>query len=127
MRLNGGMNIEKINLKEKLSLFSEYWSPKIITELNDYQIKLVKIKDKFVWHNHENTDELFLVIEGNMKIEFKDKTIHLNEGEMYVVPKGIEHRPYAENECKIMLIEPKGVINTGKNKGELTAKNDVWI
>ncbi len=119
--------MEKINIKQKLELFSEHWSPKIISELNDYQIKLVKIKDSFVWHSHEDTDELFLVIEGSMKIEFKEKTIELNEGEMYVVPKGIEHRPFAENECKIMLIEPKGVINTGENEGELTAENDIWI
>ncbi len=119
--------MEKINIKQKLELFSEHWSPKIISELNDYQIKLVKIKDSFVWHSHEDTDELFLVIEGSMKIEFKEETIELNEGEMYVVPKGIEHRPFAENECKIMLIEPKGVINTGENKGELTAENDIWI
>ncbi len=88
---------------------------------------MVKIKDTFIWHSHEDTDELFLVIEGNMKIQFKDRTIELNEGEMYVVPKGVEHRPYAENECKIMLIEPKGIINTGNNQSKLTAKNDIWV
>jgi len=117
----------KINLKEKLSIFSEHWSPKVISELNDYQIKLVKIQGDFVWHNHSETDELFLVIEGKMKIEFKDKTVELNKGELYVVPKGVEHRPYAEDECQIMLIEPRGVINTGENKNDLTASNDVWI
>ena len=117
----------KINLKEKLALFSDHWSPKIITEMNEYQIKLVKIKGDFVWHNHEDTDELFFVIEGKMKIEFKDKIVELNEGEMYVVPKGIEHKPFAENECKIMLFEPRGVVNTGENEGDLTASNDVWI
>ena len=117
----------KINLKEKLSKFSEHWTPKIIAELNDYQIKLVKMKGDFVWHNHEDTDELFLVIEGDMKIEFEDKLVHLNEGEMYVVPKGVNHKPYSENECKIMLIEPRGVLNTGDTQGELTASNDVWI
>ena len=119
--------MEKINLKEKLSRFSEHWTPKIIAELNDYQIKLVKMKGDFVWHNHENTDELFLVIEGEMKIEFKDKVVELNEGDLYVVPKGVVHKPYSENECKIMLIEPRGVVNTGDVKGELTASNDVWI
>ena len=119
--------MEKINLKEKLSMFSDHWSPKIITEMNDYQIKLVKIKGDFVWHNHEDTDELFFVIKGKMNIEFKDKTIELNEGEMYVVPKGVEHKPYAENECEVMLVEPRGVVNTGNTKGELTASNDVWI
>ena len=117
----------KINLKEKLSLFSEHWSPKVISELNDYQIKLVKIQGDFVWHNHSETDELFLVIEGKMNIEFKNKTIELNKGELYVVPKGVEHRPYAEDECQIMLIEPRGVVNTGENKNDLTASNDVWI
>ena len=117
----------KINLKQKLSIFSEHWSPKVISELNDYQIKLVKIQGDFVWHNHSETDELFLVIEGKMKIEFKDKTVELNKGELYVVPKGVEHRPYAEDECQIMLIEPRGVINTGENKNDLTASNDVCI
>ena len=117
----------KINLKEKLALFSDHWSPKIITEMNEYQIKLVKIKGDFVWHNHEDTDELFFVIEGKMKIEFKNKIVELNEGEMYVVPKGIEHKPFAENECKIMLFEPRGVVNTGENEGDLTASNDDWI
>ena len=117
----------KINLKEKLSKFSEHWTPKIIAELNDYQIKLVKMKGEFVWHNHKDTDELFLVIEGDMKIEFEDKLVHLNEGEMYVVPKGVNHKPYSENECKIMLIEPRGILNTGDTQGELTASNDVWI
>tara|TARA_Y100000766_G_C18871903_1_gene588740 strand:+ start:1106 stop:1465 length:360 start_codon:yes stop_codon:yes gene_type:complete len=117
----------KINLKQKLSIFSEHWSPKVISELNDYQIKLVKIQGDFIWHNHSETDELFLVIEGKMKIEFKDRTVELNKGELYVVPKGVEHRPYAENECQIMLIEPRGVINTGENKNDLTASNDVWI
>ena len=119
--------MEKINIKQKLELFSEHWSPKIISELNDYQIKLVKIKDSFVWHSHEDTDELFLVIEGSMKIEFKEETIELNEGEMYVVPKGVTHKTYAENECKVMLVEPTGVINTGEAGGDLTAPNDVWI
>ena len=117
----------KINLKQKLSIFSEHWSPKVISELNDYQIKLVKIQGDFIWHNHSETDELFLVIEGKMKIEFKDRTVELNKGELYVVPKGVEHRPYAEDECQIMLIEPRGVINTGENKNDLTASNDVWI
>ena len=119
--------MEKINLQEKLSLFSEHWTPKIIQELNDYQIKLVKIEGEFVWHDHPDTDELFLVIEGSMEIEFEEHTMLLNAGEMCVVPKGVKHKPSAKNECKVMLIEPRGVINTGDNKGDLTAKNDVWI
>jgi len=119
--------MEKINLKEKLSKFSDHWSPKVIAEMNDYQFKLVKIKGDFVWHNHEDTDEVFIVIEGKMKIEFENETVELNEGDMYVVAKGIQHKPSAENECKIMLVEPRGVVNTGNTEGELTASNDVWI
>tara|TARA_B110000116_G_scaffold168920_1_gene145994 strand:+ start:67 stop:426 length:360 start_codon:yes stop_codon:yes gene_type:complete len=117
----------KINLKDKLSKFSDHWSPKVIAEMNDYQFKLVKIKGDFVWHNHEDTDEVFIVIEGSMEIKFEDQVIELDEGEMYVVPKGIEHKPFAENECKVLLIEPRGVVNTGNTEGELTASNDVWI
>ena len=85
----------KINLKEKLALFSDHWSPKVIAEMNDYQFKLVKIKGDFVWHHHDDTDEVFIVIEGSMKIEFENETVELNEGDMYVVPKGVEHNPYA--------------------------------
>ena len=117
----------KINLKEKLSLFSDHWSPKVIAEMNDYQFKLVKIEGEFVWHHHDDTDEVFIVIEGTMKIEFEDKTVELNEGDMYVVPKGVEHKPYAEEECKVMIVEPRGVVNTGNTDGDLTASNDVWI
>ena len=119
--------MSKINLREKLEKFSDHWSPKVIAEMNDYQFKLVKIKGEFVWHNHTDTDETFIVIEGEMKIEFEDKTVVLREGEMYVVPKGVEHKPYAEEECKIMIIEPRGVVNTGDIEGDLTASNDVWI
>ena len=119
--------MKKINLKEKLSKFSDYWSPKIIAEMNDYQFKLVKIKGDFVWHNHADADEAFIVVEGKMKIEFENETVELNEGEMYVVPKGVEHKPCAETECKIMLVEPRGVVNTGNTEGDLTASNDVWV
>ena len=117
----------KINLKNKLSKFSDYWSPKIITEMNDYQFKLVKIKGDFVWHNHEDTDEVFIVIEGTINIEFEDETVKLDAGEMIVVPKGRKHRPFAKEEAKIMLVEPKGVLNTGDIESELTALNDQWI
>ena len=119
--------MEKINLKEKLSKFSDHWSPKVIAEMNDYQFKLVKIQGEFIWHNHDDTDETFIVIEGEMKIEFENETLQLNEGDMFVVPKGVEHKPWAENECKVMIIEPRGVLNTGNSKGDLTASNDVWI
>ena len=121
------MSSEKINLKEKLSKFSDHWSPKVIAEMNDYQFKLVKIKGDFVWHDHGDTDEFFLVIEGEMNIKFKDETVILKEGEIFVVPKGVEHKPYAEEECKIMIVEPRGVINTGDVESNLKASNDVWI
>jgi mannose-6-phosphate isomerase-like protein (cupin superfamily) len=119
--------MSKINLRDKLGKFSDHWSPKVIAEMNDYQFKLVKLQGDFVWHNHADTDEAFIVIEGEMRIEFEDETIELSEGEMYVVPKGVEHKPYAEKECKVMIIEPRGVVNTGDAEGDLTASNDVWI
>ena len=119
--------MKKINLEDKLSKFSEHWSPKVIAEMNDYQFKLVKIEGEFVWHDHPDTDEVFIVIEGTMQIEFEDRTIELREGEMLVVPKGVRHKPYAEAECKVMLVEPRGVINTGDAEGDLTAPNDDWI
>ena len=119
--------MKKINLEEKFALFNEHWTPKIISELNDYQIKIVKVEGDFVWHDHSNTDEFFLVIEGTLFIEFEGETMELNAGELYVVPKGVQHRPYALKECKVMLIEPRGVVNTGEAESDLTASNDVWI
>ena len=119
--------MDKINFTEKLAKFSDHWSPKVIAEMNDYQFKLVKLEGEFDWHDHSNTDEVFIVIEGSMKIEMEDKVVELNAGEMYVVPKGVTHNPTAEKECKIMLVEPKGVINTGEADSDLTAENDVWI
>lgn len=119
--------MKKINLKSKFNKFNDRWSPKIIAEMNDYQFKLVKIKNDFVWHKHDDTDEVFIVVEGTIHIEFEDKIIEINEGEMIVVPKGTKHKPYASEEAKIMLVEPSGVINTGDNKGHLTAPNDEWV
>ena len=121
------MKNKKINISEKLKKFKDHWSPKVIAEMNDYQFKLAKISGEFIWHHHESTDEVFYVVEGSMIIEFRDGLVELSQGEMYVVPKGVEHKPYAEKECHIMLIEPKGVINTGEIKNELTAINDNWI
>ena len=121
------MVLKKINLNEKLSKFSQYWSPRIIAEMNNYQFKLVKIKGEFIWHDHKDTDEVFIVIEGNMSIELREGIVDLSEGEMYVVQKGVTHKTYAENECKVMRVEPTGVINTGEEGGELTAPNDVWV
>ena len=119
--------MESINLQEKLSKFSDHWAPKVIAEMNDYQFKLVKVEGEFIWHNHPDTDEVFIVIEGEMKIEFEDGTVELSQGEMYVVPKGIDHKPFADEECKIMLVEPKGIVNTGSTTSDLTSENDVWI
>ena len=117
----------KINLKSKFDKFHEHWSPKIIAEMNDYQFKLVKIKNEFIWHQHEHTDEVFIVIEGKIGIEFENETIEINEGEMIVIPKGKQHRPFAKQEAKIMLIEPRGVVNTGNIESEITAPSDQWI
>ncbi len=121
------MNLIPVNFEEKFGRFSEHWQPKVIAQMNDYQFKLVKIKGEFVWHDHKFTDETFIVIDGEMSIEFKHGKVDLKKGEMFVVPKGVEHKPYAENECKILIIEPFGVINTGEAGGKFTAENDVWI
>jgi mannose-6-phosphate isomerase-like protein (cupin superfamily) len=121
------MNYQPINLQEKLAKFSEHWSPKIVAQMNDYHIKLAKVYGEFDWHNHPETDEMFLVIQGKLDIHFRDGVISLNEGEMYVVPKGVEHMPVAEAECHILLIEPAGTVNTGEIVSDKTAPNDVWI
>ena len=121
------MKQEAINLKEKFKKFSDHWSPKVIAEMNDYQFKIAKFKDEFVWHNHKETDEVFLVVKGSMSIEFEDHQVELCEGEMFVVPKGINHKPFAKEECHVLLIEPRGIVNTGEVKTDLTAENDVWV
>jgi len=121
------MNHSAINFEEKLAKFSEYWSPKIIARMNDYHFKLVKLQGDFVWHAHADTDEVFIILDGEMSIEFRDGKVDLQAGEMFVVPKGAEHKPFAEKECKIMVIEPAGTINTGDAGGDLTAEDNVWI
>jgi mannose-6-phosphate isomerase-like protein (cupin superfamily) len=121
------MNHEAINFARKFGLFDEQWQPKVIAEMNDYQFKLVKLQGDFVWHDHKDTDETFLVIEGALRIDFRDGAVYLSAGEMFVVPRGVEHKPYAEQEVKLLLIEPRGVLNTGHEGGERTATNDVWI
>jgi mannose-6-phosphate isomerase-like protein (cupin superfamily) len=119
--------MKKINLSSKYKKINKYWSPKVVAEMNDYQFKLAKIKDDFIWHSHEDTDETFIVIEGKIYIEFEDETVELSEGEMIVVPKGKKHRPYADKEAKIMLIEPEGVRNTGDIVSDLTSDDNQWI
>ena len=118
---------DAINLADKLARFSEHWSPRVIAEMNDYQFKLVKLQGEFVWHTHEHTDEVFMVVHGRMQIGFRDHDVELGEGEMYVVPRGVEHITRAEQECHALIIEPRGVVNTGQAGGELTAQNDVWV
>jgi len=119
--------MEKINLEQKLSLFSEHWSPKIVGELNGQQVKLAKLKGEFVWHKHDLEDELFFVIKGVLFIEFRDKSVSLKENEFIIVPRGIEHKPVAEEEVWIMLFEPASTLNTGDIQNELTKKDLNWI
>ncbi|KAF7764261.1 hypothetical protein PCIT_b0212 [Pseudoalteromonas citrea] len=122
------MNVmQKINLAQKFLLFDEQWQPKVVAQMNDYQFKVVKVQGEFVWHQHDHTDETFIVVSGQLNIAFVDEVITLNSGEMIVVPKGVQHKPFAEKECQILIIEPQGVKNTGDAEDALTAKNDVWI
>ena len=102
-----------INLAEKLAAFSEHWSPKLVDTVDDYDIKLVKLKGDFVWHRHAEEDELFLVLKGSFRMDFRDRQVDLAAGEMIVVPRGVEHKPYAESECEVLLLERRGVVNTG--------------
>ena len=121
------MSYRAINLVQKLAAFSEHYAPRVVAEMNDYQFKLVKLLGEFTWHSHSDTDEVFIVVHGRMRIEFRDGTLELGAGEMFVVPNGVEHKPIAEQECHVMLVEPRGVVNTGDAGGALTAQNDVWI
>jgi mannose-6-phosphate isomerase-like protein (cupin superfamily) len=118
---------QPINFEEKLRKISEHWSPRIIAQLNDYHLKLAKVQGEFVWHDHPETDEVFIVVKGHLDILFRDGKVSLNEGEMFVVPKGVEHKPVAENECHILLIEPADTVNTGNIVDEKTAPNNMWI
>lgn len=121
------MSYKAINLAQKFSLFAEQWQPKVIAEMNDYQFKVAKLEGDFIWHDHKDTDETFIVMEGTLRIDFRDGAVEIGPGEMFVVPRGVEHKPYAEHEVKLMLIEPRGLRNTGDEVGERTAANDVWI
>lgn len=121
------MNYTAINIQKKLESFSDHWAPRIIAQMNDCHFKLVKFQGEFVWHSHDETDEVFITLGGRMSIEFRDGKVNLGAGEMFVVPKGVEHKPCAESECTIMLIEPAGTVNTGDAGGEMTAGSDVWI
>jgi len=122
-----GREYKAINFAEKLSLFSEQWSQRVIAEMNDYQFKLAKLEGEFIWHDHADTDEVFIVLEGHLRINFRDGAVDLGAGEMFVIPKGVEHKPVAQRETKILLVEPRGVINTGAQESDRTRQNDVWI
>lgn len=118
---------QRVNFREKLAKFSDHWTPRVVAEMNDYQFKLVKILGEFVWHKHVDTDEVFVVFDGEMLLELRDRVIPLRACELYVVKKGVEHRPVAMHECAIMLVEPRGVVNTGNAGGAMTMRNDAWV
>ena len=121
------MAYKAINFRQKFGLFDEQWKPKVVAEMNNYQFKIAKLQGDFIWHDHKDTDETFIVVEGDLRIDFRDGAVHLSAGEMFVVPKGVEHKPFAESEVKLLLIEPRGVLNTGGAGGERTAPSDLWI
>ena len=116
-----------IDLRAKLAQIGELWSPRVVAELNDYQFKLAKLEGEFVWHKHDDTDEAFLIVDGELRIELRDGVVELRAGQLYVVPRGVEHRPVAERQCAVLLIEPRGTVNTGDAGGERTAVQDVWV
>ncbi len=121
------MSYQPINFRQKFGLFEERWQPQVIAEMNDYQFKVVRLRGDFIWHDHPETDEAFIVIEGDLRIDFRDGAVQVSTGEMFVVPKGVQHKPYAEQEVKLLLVEPRGVLNTGHEGGDRTARSDVWI
>ncbi|MDQ1186366.1 cupin domain-containing protein [Agrobacterium larrymoorei] len=116
-----------IRFTEKFDLLTERWQPRVVAEMNDYQFKIVRLRGDFIWHHHADTDETFIVLEGTLRIDFRDGDVTLQAGEMFVVKKGVEHKPFAEEEVKLLLIEPRGVLNTGEQRHERTAENDIWI
>jgi len=116
-----------INLSQKLGLIKDFWQPRVVAEMNEYQFKIVRIEGDFIWHDHPETDEAFLVLDGELRIDFRDGAVHIRPGEMFVVPKGVEHKPFAEKEVKLLLIEPRDTLNTGHEGGDRTAHNDIWI
>ena len=115
------MTVDVVDINQKFDLFSEHWSPKLVASLNDYEVKLVKVQGEFVWHTHEDTDELFLVVDGHLTIQLRDRDVVLGPGQLFVVPRGVEHCPRADDEVKALLLEPTGVVNTGDAGGDLTA------
>ena len=121
------MTYQPVNFQEKFAKLSEQWSPRIIARMNDYHFKIAKIQGEFIWHDHRETDEVFVVLKGRLELQFRDGSVVLKEGELFVVPKGIEHKPVAEQECYILLVEPAGTSNTGDVVNERTATDSAWI
>ena len=121
------MQFTAIDFEDKFQEFSEHWAPKVIARMNDYHFKLVRFEGEFVWHSHSDTDEVFNTLDGEMSIEFRDSRVELKPGEMFVVPKGVEHKPCARQECRVLLVEPAGTVNTGAAGGDMTAETDAWI
>ncbi|SOC40342.1 mannose-6-phosphate isomerase-like protein (cupin superfamily) [Rhizobium subbaraonis] len=118
---------QAINFSEKLAKITDLWQPRVIAEMNDYQFKVVRIEGDFIWHDHVDTDETFIVLRGQLRIDFRDGAVSIGPGEMFVLPKGVEHKPFAEKEVYLLLIEPRGVLNTGHAGGDRTAQNDIWV
>ncbi len=121
------MGAQAINLRSKFEQITQLWSPRVVAQLNDYQIKLVRLQGEFIWHDHPETDEAFLVLEGRLRIDLDGESVELGAGELYVVPKGCRHKPSALQEARVLLIEPSGVLNTGREGGSRTAQNDLWV
>lgn len=122
------MEYKALNFEEKFSKLKDQWSPRVVAEMNNYQFKVVKIEGDFIWHSHKDTDETFIVLDGELRIDFRDGAVNLKSGEMFIVPRSVEHKPYAGKEVKILLIEPRGVLNTGdSDPSQFTAENDIWI
>ena len=121
------MTYQSINFQEKFAKFTEHWSPRIIAQMNNYHFKIAKLEGEFIWHDHPETDEVFIVLNGSLEIQLRDGNVLLQEGEMFVVPKGVEHKPVAKHECHILLIEPAGTLNTGEVINERTVADNAWI
>lgn len=119
--------LQPINFADKFALLQAQWSPRVVAEMNDYQFKIARIEGDFIWHSHAATDEAFLVLDGELRIDLRDGAVLLRPGELYVVPRGVEHKPFAEREVRLLLIEPRGVPNTGDQGGDRTAQNDLWV
>jgi mannose-6-phosphate isomerase-like protein (cupin superfamily) len=121
------MNFQPITIDNKFALFSEQWSPKVIAKINDYLVKIGKLQGDFVWHQHEETDELFIVNKGILRVDFQDGSIFLAKGQLLVVPKGVEHKTHADQECELIMFEPEKTLNTGNITGDMTVENLEWI